>query len=76
MIKVLNARARRVAAPSPEPEVTISGRAEPMHSFQYSLLHCLTGLSKPQGQVVLDMGLGDHAGDITSHGKPVFGAQY
>lgn len=65
-----------MASPSPELEVTGFGREESKHSFQYSLLHCLSGLSKSQGQVVWDMELGDHAGDITSRGEHVFGAQY
>lgn len=64
-----------MAAPCLGFEITIFGREGSKHSFQYSLLHWLSDLSKSLGQVVLDMKLVDHTGDITSHGQYVLRAQ-
>lgn len=64
-----------MAAPSPELKAAVFETGGSKHSFQYSLLHCLSDLSKSQGQVVLDTELVDHTGDITSHGEHVFRAQ-
>lgn len=53
-----------MAAPSLGFEITIFGREGSKHSFQYSLLHCLSELNKSLGQVVLDMKLVDQLGTL------------